>query len=94
MVLFMVKGTARRVIVVKPPNKKLFEEAVFFLRHDSREGVSDDEIIAEAQSVARSFMRESTATARGRRLRTPILLALGAAAASAIWTIALMAIAK
>ncbi|MDR0904819.1 MAG: translation initiation factor 2 [Oscillospiraceae bacterium] len=87
----MVKGTARRVIIVKPPNKKLFEEAVFFLRQDSEIGVSGDEIIAEAQAVANSFMRESVKTPRFRHLRTVLLLALGAAAASAVWAITVFA---
>ena len=92
--MFMVKGTARRVIVVKPPNKKLFEEALFFLRHDSAVGITDDEIIAEAQSVAKSFMRESTATQRSRRLGVPILLALGALGASSVWALALFVLGK
>ena len=30
----VVKGTAKRVIVVKSPDKKVFEEAIFIVRED------------------------------------------------------------
>ena len=90
----MVKGTTRRVIVVKPPNKKLFEEAVFFLRQDSDIGVTGDEIIAEAQSVARSFLRENAVPPKFRKIRNAVFFALGVLSASAVWAAVLLIIAK
>ncbi|MDR0838602.1 MAG: translation initiation factor 2 [Oscillospiraceae bacterium] len=80
----MVKGMTRRVIVVKPPDRRLFEEAVFFLREDAEAGVSGDDIIAEARAVADSFVRENL---RGAfpRLRAPLWAAAGALTASAVW---------
>jgi len=86
----MVKGTTRRVIVVTPPNKRLFEEAVFFLRQDGEIGVTGDEIIAEAQSVAREFIREHKVRPSLRRVRLTVFFALGALAASAVWTAVLL----
>ena len=81
----MVKGTTRRVIVVKPPNKKLFEEAVFFLRQDSEYGITSDEIVAEAQNVARRFIRENAVPQRFIHIRAIVFFALGALASSAVW---------
>ena len=46
----MVKGTSKRVIVVRSPDPRFFEQAVFFLREEAltREGVSADQVLAEA----------------------------------------------
>jgi len=57
--MILVKGMTRRVVVVKSPDKRLFEEAVFFLCDDAEHGVSSDQIIAEAQSIANGFTRDS-----------------------------------
>ena len=50
----MVKGVARRVIVVKSPDPKLFEQAIFIVKEDALvgDGVSADQVLAEAQQVA------------------------------------------
>lgn len=50
----MVKGISRQVIVVKPAEQKLFEEAIFILRDDALgEGVTDEALLREANSVLR-----------------------------------------
>ena len=49
----MVKGVTRQVIVVKSPDPKLFEQAIFIMREDAFvEGVSADQVIQEAQPVS------------------------------------------
>ena len=47
----MVKGVSRRVIVVKEPDPRFFEEAIFIVKEDafSREGISADQILQEAR---------------------------------------------
>lgn len=52
----MVKGTSRQVIVVKSPDRKLFEQAIFILREDA-EGVSDEMLLQEAQLAAQQASR-------------------------------------
>ena len=47
----MVKGVSRQVIVVKSPDPKLFEQAIFILKADA-ENVSDDMLLKEAQQAA------------------------------------------
>lgn len=49
----MVKGVSRQVIVVHSPDKKLFEQAIFILKADAK-GVSDEELMKEANRAIRS----------------------------------------
>jgi hypothetical protein len=87
----MVKGITRRVIVIKSPDRRLFDEAIFIVREDAlREGgVTGDEILKEAQDTADDYVRRHL----GRRFPRPTLpLALSAAAgaglATAVWALA------
>ena len=49
----MVKGISRQVIVVQSPDKKLFEQAIFILRDDMGEGVTDEQLMKEAERAIR-----------------------------------------
>jgi hypothetical protein len=83
----LLKGMTRRVVVVKSPDKKLFEEAVFFLTGDAEKGVSSDQIVAEAQAIAGSFNREGAPSRAASLLRTALWSLAGAALASAVWVL-------
>lgn len=48
----MVKGVSRQVIVVKSPDEKLFEQAIFILKEDAP-GVTDEELLKQAQKAVR-----------------------------------------
>ena len=49
----MLKGVTRQVIVVRSPEGKLFEQAIFLLRDDSlSHGVGEQELLDEARRVA------------------------------------------
>ena len=51
----MVKGVSRQVILVRPPDPKLFEQAIFILRSDApAEGVTDEMLLQEAKLAAAS----------------------------------------
>lgn len=51
----MVKGVSRQVIVVRSPEPKLFEQAIFILREDApREGITDEMLLREAQTAAKA----------------------------------------
>lgn len=54
----VVKGTARRVVVVKSPDKKVFEEAIFILREDymHNSGITQSELMREAREAARGYV--------------------------------------
>lgn len=67
----MVKGISRRVIVVRTPDPRFFEQAIFFLREDvfHREGVTDEQVLSEARQVAAGYIRRSRAEAAVPRKR-------------------------
>lgn len=88
----MVKGVARRVIVVKSPDRRLFEQAIFILKEDAfnMEGVTAEQVVAEAQRVADGYVRRNTGPGKWlRKVPAPIYAAAGAAAATVIWCLAI-----
>ena len=46
----MIKGISKQVIVVNPPDKKLFEQAIFIVKNEvfSQEGVTSQQLLGEA----------------------------------------------
>ena len=54
----VVKGTARRVIVVPSPDKKVFEEAIFIVREDYMRtaGITQSELLREARAAAGAYV--------------------------------------
>ncbi len=54
----MVKGISRQVIVVRSPDPKLFEQAIFIMREDAlgKDGMSDRAILRQAQQAAGSYV--------------------------------------
>ena len=55
----VVKGTARRVIVVKHPEPEIFEEAIFIVREDvlEKRGVSAAKLMEEARQAAAGYAK-------------------------------------
>ena len=84
----MVKGITRRVIVVKSPDPRLFEEAIFIVREDvlAKSGVTADAVLEEARRVADEYVRRQ----RGCRWSLPKLptaaaVLIGALSTGLIW---------
>lgn len=51
----MVKGISRQVIMVRPPEPKLFEQAIFILRDDAiPDGITDEMLLREAKVAVAS----------------------------------------
>lgn len=88
----MVKGVARRVIVVKSPDRRLFEQAIFIVKEDAftGEGVTAEQVLAEAQRVADGYVRRNAGPGRWlRRVPPPAYLAAGAGLATLVWSLAM-----
>ena len=87
----MVKGISRQVIVVRPPDEKLFEQAIFILRDPERD-VSGEELLRQAQQAADTYLRTRTRGGRARGIRwKPVgYAALGAVFASVLWTLSVL----
>lgn len=82
----MVKGTTRQVIVVRSPDPKLFEQAVFFLREDALEkhGVDETALLEQARRLADGC----TERKRKRKNHSPAFwLGLGAFPVALGWCI-------
>lgn len=86
----MVKGIARRVVMIKSPDPKIFDEAIFIVRDEAarRPGVTTEELMREARDVAESFVRQR----RGARPSLPwwAWTAIGAGAVGLTWLLSLL----
>ncbi len=87
----MVKGINRQVIVVRPPDQALFEQAIFLLRPDAQQScnVTQDELLQQAQAAARGY---STAHIPGARARAGLASRLfwalaGGSAVGLVWAL-------
>ena len=80
----MVKGVSRQVIVVRSPDRKMFEEAIFLLneRAVGSEGVTDQELLKEAEKAFHCSRKK-----RHSRLLAcgPLWALAGAAFTGCIW---------
>jgi hypothetical protein len=84
-----VKGVARRVVIVREPDPKVFAEAIFVVREDfANGGVGESELLREARQAAGDYI-ESTLGGRPRRLtaclKPAAWAAAGAALAALLW---------
>ena len=80
----MVKGISRQVIVVKAPDRELFEQAIFILKDDAvREGITDEKLLEQAGAAI--LPRET----RGKAwLKRGFWACTGALITGAAWTAA------
>jgi len=85
----VIKGCSRRVIVVKSPDSRLFEEAIFILRDDvfKNRQKSDRQILTEARAAADKYLQSAAVKTRFRfrRFPAPFFAAAGAAATGIAW---------
>lgn len=86
----MVKGTTRQVIVVRSPDQKLFEQAIFLLKEDALEkhGVGERELLEQARRLADGCIERKT---KKRRPHSPAFwLGLGAFPVALSWLITIV----
>lgn len=92
----MLKGVSRRVIIVKSPDIRYFEQAIFFVRDEvlRENGVSPEKVLEEACRVADSYVKKSIKNAKNENNRKskrfkipaiPLYIAAGAAAVACAW---------
>lgn len=71
----MVKGISRRVVVVRPPDPSVFEEAIFVVRES--QGAPHD-VLREACAVAETYLRRPAVRRYCRKRWTSAQLCLAA----------------
>jgi len=81
----MVKGRAKRVVVVDSPDKGLFEQAIFIVGEETR-GVTARELVEEARRVAKGY---TGAVQKRRRVPPAAYAALGSLATGLVWLVSL-----
>lgn len=83
----MVKGITRRVIVIKSPDRRLFEEAIFIVKEDALEGggVTGDDILRQAREVADNYVRSNLKKPFLSRIPPAAYAGIGAAGAALVW---------
>lgn len=87
----VVKGTSKRIVVVKSPDPKVFEEAIFIVKEDFLGNARRTDALKEAQQVANAYIRGAvTAPDRRRHRILPLLWSvlgalIGAAALALIY---------
>lgn len=81
----MVKGVAKRVIVVKSPDPRVFEEAIFIVREDYMKagGVSRTQLLSEARQAADSYVGRLKPK-KAPKMRTGLLMLVSSLLGSGI----------
>ncbi len=77
----MVKGISRQVILVRSPDPRLFEQAIFILKEDAPQ-ITDEELLKEARRLMKNPVRQPQ---QGMRFPAALWAALGAAATGIVW---------
>ena len=89
----VVKGISRRVIVVRSPDPRFFEQAIFLMKEDPFHNgdVSADQVVAEARRVAAGYLKRNTAKGRfWQRLPNAVWFLLGGGAIGVAWALSLL----
>lgn len=84
----LVKGVSKRVIVVRSPDIRYFEQAIFFVKDDAmnQKGISAQRVLEEACRVADGYIRQNSKKLI-HRIPAPAFFAMGAALTAVIWLI-------
>lgn len=87
-VILLVKGVSRRVIVIKSPDKQVFEEAIFIVKEEAlRKGVTRDELVREAQQVANEYLSANKKKKSPKKIPGVLYALMGAGAFTIIYCI-------
>ena len=79
----MVKGISKQVIVVDPPEPKLFEQAIFILKENTP-GITDEALLKEAKHLLH------TPEGKERPWHSAIWAVCGGLAVGIAWLISLI----
>ena len=80
----MVKGAAKRAVIVRPADTQHFEQAIFILPTDGG-GVSSRQLVDQAVRIARNYARSQGGARRRPRWPSWLWAVCGAAACGIAW---------
>ena len=78
----MIKGLSRRIVMLRFPEAGEFEQAIFVLRDETPAGVSADQLVSEARSIAEGY---ANSPKRSKRLPPLFYIGFGAGGMGLIW---------
>lgn len=84
----MVKGVSKRVIIVKSPDVRFFEQAIFIVKDDAmnKAGVTAERVLEEACRVADCYVKANGSKPSILQRIKPLLWCLaGALTAVLVW---------
>ncbi len=83
----MVKGLSRKVIIVKSPDPKIFEQAIFIVRDEylSGHGIGQKELLRQAQQAANGYVDKTYGWHRFQNIHPLVFAMMGACAIGLIW---------
>ena len=83
----MVKGLSRKVIIVKSPDPKIFEQAIFIVRDDylSTQGIGQKQLLRQAQQAANGYVDRTYGWHRFGNLHPAFYTLIGATAIALVW---------
>lgn len=83
----VVKGTSRRVVVVKSPDPGIFDEAIFIIKDDFLRKNPDgaQKLLQQARQAADDYVRSTAGARPGKGPKATVYALAGAAAAGAAW---------
>lgn len=55
----MVKGVTKRVVVVRCPDTRFFDQAIFMVREDAIAGMDPEAVLKEACWAANGYIRQN-----------------------------------
>jgi len=71
----VVKGLNKRVVVIKSPDPKIFEQAIFIVREDYHSGSGREvDILKEAEKVANDYLKNAVSVSQKFLAKIPPLL--------------------
>lgn len=83
----MVKGVARRVIMVNSPEPKVFEQAIFLVREEAFRNGTPDQVLKEAEQIAKNCLHQQNSSSTHDIWPTVLSLLCGGGVASIIWAV-------
>ncbi len=88
----VVQGVSRQVIVVKSPDRRFFEQAIFIVKADAfGSGATAEAVLREARRAADGYLKRTSGWRQlCRRIPAPVYAAGGALGATLCWALALM----
>lgn len=81
----MVRGAAKRAVIVRPADSRLFEQAIFIVAEEGGQAMSQSDLLQEAQRIAGCYAPRQ---AKHKSPRPALTFAAGMGVTGLLWLVA------